>query len=61
MGALERITGAQPFCPVDRGVASKSLGGEAAFREVVAKAKQAGVKLLVDATTRISAKGANRK
>ncbi len=37
------------------------MGGESGFKEVVTRAKAAGVKLLVDATTRISAKGANRK
>ena len=64
MGSLERAefgTG-RPFSPIDRATPNKASGGIEQFTEFIKAAKEkGGMKVLVDATTRISIKGAHRK
>jgi hypothetical protein len=38
-----------------------ALGGEEGFKQIISRARALNMRILVDATTRISAKGAHRK
>eukprot|EP01117_Protostelium_nocturnum_P000558 TRINITY_DN1062_c0_g1_i1.p1 TRINITY_DN1062_c0_g1~~TRINITY_DN1062_c0_g1_i1.p1 ORF type:complete len:1929 (+),score=827.64 TRINITY_DN1062_c0_g1_i1:180-5966(+) len=61
MGALERAQESPTFSVVDRSAPCKWLGGQKEFDELLSTAKDNKVKILVDATSRISSKGMNRK
>jgi starch synthase len=63
MGALDRANfgAGQPFAPIDRASANRASGGKEAFERLVEQANRSGVKLVVDATTRLSIQGLHRK
>jgi len=60
-GALERNHGAPTFSVTDRSAPAKSLGGSKEFDDLLTTAKDTKIKIIVDGTARISAKGMNRK
>ncbi|GAM27650.1 hypothetical protein SAMD00019534_108260 [Acytostelium subglobosum LB1] len=61
MGILEKVSQAHPFCPTDRDLPNRSLGGIPLFNTLVTKAKQLGIKIVIDSTARLSSKMAHRK
>ncbi|KAF2075592.1 hypothetical protein CYY_003097 [Polysphondylium violaceum] len=61
MGVLEKLPNNQPLCPTDRDLPNRSLGGTALFNQMMNKAKQLGIKIVIDSTTRLSSKAAHRK
>ncbi|KAM9964867.1 hypothetical protein ACTFIW_004659 [Dictyostelium discoideum] len=61
MGLLEKLPSNQPLCPTDRDLANRLIGGDQMFSQLVNRAKQLGIKIVIDSTTRLSSKAAHRK
>lgn len=63
MGALERAEFGRghPFSPINRATPNRASGGEEQFTELIDEVKKRNMKILVDATSRISIRGSHRK
>eukprot|EP01114_Cavostelium_apophysatum_P006786 TRINITY_DN1825_c0_g1_i1.p1 TRINITY_DN1825_c0_g1~~TRINITY_DN1825_c0_g1_i1.p1 ORF type:complete len:1954 (+),score=547.30 TRINITY_DN1825_c0_g1_i1:198-6059(+) len=61
MGALDRQAWGTPFSPTDRATPNKNSGGAKEFDEMVTAAHNVGIKVMVDATARVSARAPHRK
>ncbi|EFA80962.1 alpha amylase domain-containing protein [Heterostelium album PN500] len=61
MGLLEKLPNSHPFCPTDRNLPNRALGGNEQFNLLISKAKQLGIKIVIDSTARLSSKQAHRK
>eukprot|EP01119_Soliformovum_irregulare_P020831 TRINITY_DN6809_c0_g1_i1.p1 TRINITY_DN6809_c0_g1~~TRINITY_DN6809_c0_g1_i1.p1 ORF type:complete len:2064 (+),score=697.75 TRINITY_DN6809_c0_g1_i1:71-6262(+) len=61
MGALDRPPWGPPLSPIDKATPNRWLGGGKEFDDMVSNANNLGMKIVVDATAKVSSRLAHRK